>query len=396
MERKYDTKKRRPWQYVSGDFRQRIKALADNHQREMPATRKSYRFPTAKWAEQLGVDASTVRRELKRGKSRQGNESEGKSYWVYDPAVSEDKAHKARAQKGRESSPTRRAEDPIFKAGLTTLDELLRRKSTLKNTEGHYSIYAATEVAKRTVPGFHACETTVRKWIKDGVFPGLTMAKVRIWKRKKSNPDKKTVPHNAKAKVGHHIQDRPKEVDELKEPFHFEGDTVVSCKGDKTAVLSVIERVSDYQFFRIMSRNTTQCLHGALKVIVGETEPIKSITWDNGMEMSCVKRLEEIVANGRERAFRNFYADAYASNQRGRNEKNHVFFRRFAGHGRLANLSQRDVQHITDFINDYPRRKFYGKTSREIYAEIKAGKTPLVRPKQLKKWQKKKEQQLVS
>ena len=85
-----------------------------------------------------------------------------------------------------------------------------------------------------------------------------------------------------------------------------------------------------------------------------------------------------------------FYADAYASNQRARNEKNHVFYRRFLGHGRLAKYSQADILRVTGFINDYPRRRFHGKSAREVRAMLLRGETPPIHPKPLKKWERKK------
>ena len=397
MRHEYDIKNRRKWQYLNDDFRQRLKGLSDQHLRSHPASKKSYRFPTGVWAEVLGVDASTVRRELARGKSRQGSEFDGGFHYLYDPQISRDRSAAAAKNKGRECMLSARAGDETFARGVKELKALLLRKSTLQKEEGFYSVYAALEVAKRRVQGFSISEKTVWNWIRDGKIEGLTIKKVRIWERKKKAPDKHTVPHDVEAKKGHHIKDRPKCADDPMNAHHYEGDTICSCKGDTTAICSVIERTSNFQFWRKMSRNTSQCFNGAIKVIVKEEGSFESITFDNGMEMSAVKRLERIIANGRSSdVFRCFYADAYASNQRAKNEKNHVFFRRFAGHGHLSSLNQKKVRYITDFVNDYPRRKFYGKSAREIHAEIRNGIAPKIRPIPPKKWQRKKNLKLAS
>ncbi len=42
----------------------------------------------------------------------------------------------------------------MFTDGVAALTQILLRKSTLRATEGYYSICAAIEVAKRQVPGF--------------------------------------------------------------------------------------------------------------------------------------------------------------------------------------------------------------------------------------------------
>ena len=391
------TKKRRAWQYVDEEFRQRLKGLADQHLREHPSAKRSYRFPTGKWAAVLGVDPSTVRRELARGRSRQGSEFSGGFHFLYDPHISKVRSAATAKNKGRECLLEANAGNETFKKGMTELKALLLRKSTLPKEDGVYSVYAAIEVAKRRAPGFSVSESTVWNWIRNGRIPGLTIAKVRIWERKKKAPDKETVPHNVEAKKDHHLKDRPACVNDTMNARHYEGDTICSCRGDTTAICSVIERTSNFQHWRKMSRNTSQCFNGAMKVIVAEEGPFGSITFDNCMEMNAVEKLERIVACGRGTDIvRCFYADAYASNQRAKNEKNHVFFRRFAGHGHLSSLSQRKVHRITDFVNDYPRRKFYGKTAREILAEIRNGITPKIRPVLPKKWQREKNRELAA
>ena len=371
---------------IDNNFRMRLRGMVDQHQHEHPRTKQSYRFPTKVWGEILGVDPATVRRELSRGKARHGNEFEGGFHYVYDPEVSKRKAISGTARKGRKSLLITKSNDKVFAEGIKVLIELLLRKSTLPKSEGYYSVYAAIVITMHRVPGFTISEKTVWNWLKKGLLKGLTVEKVRIWKKKKKAPDKQTVPHNVKAKINHHLSDRPKEADDPLNPFHYEGDTICSCKGDTTAICSVIERTSNFQHWLKMSRNTSQCFNGAMKVIVSEEGSFKSITFDNGMEMSAVKKLERIIANGRSsEVFRCFYADAYASNQRAKNEKNHVFFRRFAGHGHLSSLSQKNIRHITDFVNDYPRRKFYGKSAREIHDEIRNGITPKIKPNPPKK-----------
>ena len=397
MRHEYFIKSRRKGQYVDDNFRMHLKGLTDQYMREHPCAKKSYRFPTVAWGAILNANPSTVRLELSRGKTRHGSEFEGGFHYLYDPAVSKEKAEKAAKNKGRKSMLVLKKCDPVFASGMRTLTELLLRKSNLPKTEGFYSVYAAIEVTKRHVPGFSISEKTIWNWIKNDRIKGLNLNKVRIWTRKKRAPDKQTVPHDVKAKVGHHIGDRPAEANDPTKPHHWEGDTICSCKGDTTAIFSMIEIASGFQYWRKMSRNTTQCFNGAAKVVAGIEDPIESILFDNGMEMSAVEKLEKIFAKCRTlKVNRCFYADAYASNQRARNEKNHVFFRRFAGHGHLSSLSQRKVAHITDFVNDYPRRKFYGKSAREIHAEIRNGITPRIRPNPPKKRNGKKNRKSVA
>ena len=379
------SKKRRRWRYFSDAERSKLEALVDDHRRRNGPIR-SWRLPTGAWAETLGRDPSSVRRELLRGRMRMGSEDTF-VHWCYSARLSAERSCAAASHKGRECDIDRRRNDRTFSAGIAALTQTLLRKSTLKATEGFYSIYAAIEVTKRLVPGFSVSESSVRNWIRAGRLANLTMAKVAIWRRSPSPKDKRTFPCMAKSKQGHHIADRPKEVDELKAYGHCEGDTIVSCSGDTTALYSLIERISDFQWTVKMSRNTEQCLHGALRRIVDSGAGIRTLTHDNGMESRRVKTIERILRAGGATGTCAFYADAYASNQRARNEKNHTFHRRFLGHGRLAKHSQRTIQKVNDFINDYPRRRFYGKSAREVRDILIAGGTPKIRPRPPRKWE---------
>lgn len=385
LEHENCNKKGLSWRYFSDAERSKLEALVDDHRRRTGPIRQ-WRLPTTAWAETLGRDASSVRRELLRGKMRMGSDDTC-VHWCYSAQLSSEKSRLAASRKGRECDIDRRRNDATFCRGIAELRQILLRKSTLKATEGFYSIYAAIEVTKRLIPGFSVSESSVRNWIKAGRFANLTMAKVAIWRRSPSPKDKQTFPCNSKSKQGHHIIDRPKEVDELKSYGHCEGDTIVSCKGDTTALYSLIERVSNFQWTVRMSRNTEQCLHGALRRIVDSGANIKTITHDNGMESRRVKTIERILRSGGATGKCAFYADAYASNQRARNEKNHTFHRRFLGHGRLAKHSQRTIKKVNDFINDYPRRKFHGKSAREVRDILIAGGIPKIRPRPLRKWE---------
>ena len=385
MGRENCSKKQRRWRYFSNAERAKLEALVDDFRRRNGPLRR-WRLPTGAWSLTLGRDPSSIRRELLRGKMRMGSEDTF-VHWCYSARLSAERSGAAASRKGRARDLERRRDDKTFTDGIAALTQILLRKSTLRATEGYYSIYAAIEVAKRQVPGFSVSESSVRNWIRAGLLANLTMAKVAIWSRSPPPKDKRTFPCNAKSKSGHHIADRPKEVDELKAYGHCEGDTIVSCSGDTTALYSLIERVSDFQWTVRMSRNTEQCLHGALRRIVDSGAGIKTVTHDNGMESRRVKTIERILRAGGATGTCAFYADAYASNQRARNEKNHTFHRRFLGHGRLARHSQRTVRKVNDFINDYPRRKFYGKSAREVRAILLAGGSPEIRPRQSRKWE---------
>lgn len=392
MEQAHPTPSRRTWQGFTRDERLKLEALVEDHRRRHGRI-TIWRFPTGRWAGEFGKDPSSIRRELARGKMRMGSEDTVVHY-TYSAHLAEEAHVRAASRKGAPRLLDTMPAGGTFQRGMAELQTLLLRKSTLKAIAGFYSLYAAIEVARRRVPGFTVSESSIRNWLRAGLLAPLTPGKVAIWRRKPPPKDKKTVPHDLPSKRGHHLSDRPKEVDGLQVAGHCEGDTVVSCAGDTTALFSLLERISNYQWAVKMSRNTARCLHGALGRIVGQ-EPglVRTVTFDNGSEFARVATLERILRDGGPAATRVFYADAYASNQRARNEKNHTFLRRFLGHGRLARHSQQTIRQVTDFVNDYPRRRFYGKSSREVLSMLRQGLRPPIRPNPLRKWERKKQTQ---
>lgn len=370
MRRKNNTKKGNTKQSFNSDSRKSLEGMVNFYQKEHPKSRYSWRFPTKLWAEILGKDPSTVRRELNKGKSRQG--SEEKYYYVYSAALANERSSEKAKNKGAKKLWKKNKDNQIFMDGMALLIETLSRKKQLKKEEGFYSIYAAIIVVQRQIPEFKISESTVRNYLFSNELDGLTFEDIRIAKRRHNQDhEKDTTPHNIAAKAKHHMKNRPKSVDKFKSKLNFEGDTIVSKKGDTTALFSAIERETCMQFLVKMSRETAQCLHGALKKVINQLPNINTITFDNGSAMSKVPTLEKIVRKNRKgKRRRVFYADPYCSNQRARNERNHAIIRRFIGHGKLSAVSQKTVLKICDFVNDYPRRKFGGKSAREKFKEV--------------------------
>lgn len=67
-----------------------------------------------------------------------------------------------------------------------------------------------------------------------------------------------------------------------------------------------------------------------------------------------------------------YYCDAYCSWQRGSNENNNRFIRRFLLKGTsFKGLSRKFVKSIQKFINTYPRKMFNFKTSEQLFEHAK-------------------------
>ena len=66
-----------------------------------------------------------------------------------------------------------------------------------------------------------------------------------------------------------------------------------------------------------------------------------------------------------------FYAHSYCSYERGSNENNNRFIRRFIRKGTdIGKCSKAYIKKIEKYINAYPRKQFGGKSADEVYKEL--------------------------
>ena len=119
---------------VDNNFRLHLKGLTDQYMHEHPRAKRNYRFPSSRWAKLLGVNASTVRRELVRGKARHGDEFSGGIHYLYDPEVSKRKHLDNVANTGRKSMLETHKNDVTFKTGFAVLEEKLRRTTSRRRS----------------------------------------------------------------------------------------------------------------------------------------------------------------------------------------------------------------------------------------------------------------------
>ena len=92
---------------------------------------------------------------------------------------------------------------------------------------------------------------------------------------------------------------------------------------------------------------------------------IKTITSDNGSEFMDAESIER-------KGIKYFYAHSYCSEERGNNENNNKLIRRHIPKGvDIGDISEEAIKEIEDWMNNYPRKLFNGKSSNEIYEKNK-------------------------
>ena len=164
---------------------------------------------------------------------------------------------------------------------------------------------------------------------------------------------------------------RPFEISERKSFGNWEIDTIYSGRGSKK---TLTERKSRLEFSAKIEARTAAAVKARLRGLRGEVgqgvfaKLVRTITSDNGVEFKDYEGIETI--NGKRNPIKLFYAHPYRSGERGSNENQNRFIRRFVPKGDDISLySNKDIKGYLRFINTYPRRIFNGKSSADMINE---------------------------
>jgi len=171
------------------------------------------------------------------------------------------------------------------------------------------------------------------------------------------------------AKRGHSKQSRgqiPNRVDidqrpaivEAKDRFgDLEIDLVIG-KGHKQALLTINDRATGMLFMnKVMNKEAQEIERATMKLMKDWKPLIKTITSDNGKEFAC----HQSIAEGMEIDF--FFAKPYHSWERGANENLNGLVRQyFPKESEFANITQQQIDHAVQTLNNRPRKRFGYKT----------------------------------
>jgi len=341
-------------------------------ERRLQGYRRRTKIPYCEWAVRLGRCARTVRNEMRRGACQQQT-SDLLYYTAYSAKVAQDNADMMALNKG---SPRKMDTDGDYRKGLTMLITLVRKKRFLKDireNEMRYSVYAAVEVVNAAIPGANLKSRNIYWLIHKGLLDGLGVEDALFFKYRLRKQEKDPMPVRAD-KLGRLLADRPASALDRLTHGHWEGDTVHSGRGSKVVFFSFIERKSRFQVVIRCSDGSARAARRALRKFMKIAGEVLSITFDNGAEFSDIGGMERILQDSYEKATRVFFATPFRSCDRASNENNHRFLRRFVPKGTdLGSVSAERIRMNTDFINNYPRKIFDGKSARQMFAIEKKG-----------------------
>lgn len=285
-------------------------------------------------AKSIGVDKSTVSRELKRNAGKNGS---------YNFIKAQEKAD----ERSRRSPGNRSVSDTLkwrVRELLTQEQWSPKQISGRLKLEGHY-------ISHETIYAMIRADET-------GELARHCRHKMKYEKKSSKKHDTKAT--NIKNRVS--IHERPPEANG--ERFgDWEMDLIVDK--DQNAILTLVERSTD-RFLMARLRHGKKAMplaRVAWKMLLPyKGEGLKTITTDNGSEFAAhewlSKRLEVPI----------YFTDSYSSWQKGNVENTNKLIRQYFPKGTdLSKLTDKRISTIQNKINSRPRQKLNFNTPNEVF-----------------------------
>ena len=286
-------------------------------------------------AREIGCTRQTVWREITRNTGLRG----------YRPKQAHDKAVQR-----NQTAAQQRSTHQLTAFGLTYIEHLIRQRWSPEQTHG-----ALTAAGWLNVPS--------HEWIYQHIYRdkrqgGDLHTHLRCQKtyRKRS-----LAGHDRRGQIPNKtsIHVRPVEIEQRQRIGDIEGDTIVG-RHHKGAVLTLLERKSLYVWLKPLVRRTALATAAACVDALAEVKP-HTVTFDNGKEFT----LHQAIANATGADI--YFADAYQSNQRARNENSNGLIRQYLPKSmRLDNLDPTYVSEIARALNSRPRKTLGWKTPEQV------------------------------
>ena len=158
------------------------------------------------------------------------------------------------------------------------------------------------------------------------------------------------------------IHDRPKIIDQRKQIGHWEGDSVVG-KDHQNGLHTEYERVMSFTRIEKLNRiNSDETVKAFNKIFNPLPKKLKrSTTLDNGLEMTQHLKL-------RNKGTMTYFADPYASYQRGGNENANLWIRYYFPKGTdFSKVSEQEIKDVEWELNNRPRKRLNFATPQEVF-----------------------------
>jgi IS30 family transposase len=160
------------------------------------------------------------------------------------------------------------------------------------------------------------------------------------------------------------ISERPDSIERRSHIGHWEGDTVIGA-AHQHAIVTLVERKSGYALVSKVNRKTSDQVSAAIvKRLKPLASRVKTITYNNGKKFAEHKFFAASLGSMA------YFADPFASWQRGSNENYNGLLRQYIPKKRrLSNVTDEELEMIEDRLNHRPRKRLGFKTSHQVFHE---------------------------
>ena len=215
------------------------------------------------------------------------------------------------------------------------------------------------------------CRVTLYSYIDKGIFRNISNK--NLLRKSKNKPHKQVKRIKKLPNIEHSIEKRPKEILDRISFGHWELDSIIGTQTKGKTILSFTERMTRMQLVIMSNDKSAASTVNVLnqierKIGVRNFRKIfKTITCDNGCEFSNTYGMEYSPISGRQRTTV-YYCHPYCSSERGSNENQNSFIRRFIPKGiPISNFTPNELKQVQDFINYYPRGILNYKCSADLF-----------------------------
>ena len=288
-------------------------------------------------ANELGVDRSTVYREIRRNRNRNSK--------VYDPKLAHEKYKK------------RMREKPKMVRFTEEMKQLAREKLEKEQ-------WSPEQISGRCrLKGIPmVSHETLYRWIYDGrgtdshLRDNLRHSGRKRQKRANKNDYRGLIPQRVD------ISQRPAVADDRSRLGDFEADTVVG-RGRSGYLVTMAERTSGLLWAELVpSLEADVVCSAVIRQLLPFKHIVRTITFDNGREFS--RHLDVSSALDADC----YFTRPYHSWEKGSVENANGLLRQYFKKGSsFDNISQDDVLHVCHLINHRPRKRFGFCTPYEIF-----------------------------
>ena len=161
------------------------------------------------------------------------------------------------------------------------------------------------------------------------------------------------------------IEERPEIVDQRSRIGDWEVDTIIG-KNHKQAIVTLTERKTKLSLMkRVKQKTATNVANAIIELLKPISEYVLTITSDNGKEFADHERISKSLKVDF------YFAHPYASWERGLNENTNGLIRQYFPKGSdFRWLTQRQIDHVMERLNNRPRKTLGIKTPNQLFFGI--------------------------